>query len=83
MYPIFLGSQGGAEQSRTGLNTETLSMACKLQKCLEMLASYAAQQNSAAANRPKQIQEHEENGAGLAEATEASSERLFAVMEHQ
>ena len=42
LYPIFLGSQGGAEQSRTGLNTETLSMTFKLQQCLEMLTSYAA-----------------------------------------
>lgn len=42
LYPIFLGSQGGAEQSRTGLNTETLSMTFKLQECLEMLTSYAA-----------------------------------------
>ena len=40
---IYLGRRDGGKNPKHGLNTENLAMAFKLQKCLEMLAQYAAQ----------------------------------------
>ena len=79
---IYLGRRDGDKNLNHGLNTENLAMAFKLQKCLEMLAQYTAQQNSAALRQSKQLKQCERSGIGLTEATEESRERLFMVIEH-